>query len=83
MVLVTGGASGIGRATAERFLKGGATVVILDLSTSDGVRVASDLGEKCTFVAGDVSSSFSNVFRIIDNDSPIFVVKFRLNCTYM
>ena len=55
MLLVTGGASGIGRATAERFLKGGATVVIFDLPTSDGTKVASESGERCTFVAGNVS----------------------------
>ena len=55
MVLVTGGASGIGRATTERFLKGGAAVVILDLPTSDGATVAKELGGNCIFLAGDVS----------------------------
>lgn len=35
-VLITGGASGIGRTTAERFLELGATVAVLDV-TSDGL----------------------------------------------
>ena len=55
MVLVTGGASGIGRATVERFLKGGATVVILDLPTSDGATLAKEHGGNCSFLSGDVS----------------------------
>lgn len=51
--LVTGGASGLGRATAERLARSGAHVVILDLPTSSGREVAAGLGG--TFVAGDVT----------------------------
>ncbi|MGD6740759.1 3-hydroxyacyl-CoA dehydrogenase [Streptomyces sp. BH106] len=53
-VLITGGASGLGRATAERLAATGAKVVIFDLPTSDGENVAKELG--ATFVAGDVTS---------------------------
>src|ERR1700761_8238251 len=42
--LVTGGASGLGRATAERLLHDGAKVGILDLPGSDGADVAPDPG---------------------------------------
>lgn len=52
--LITGGASGLGRATAERLLATGAKVVIFDLPTSDGENVAKEIG--ATFVAGDVTS---------------------------
>jgi 3-oxoacyl-[acyl-carrier protein] reductase len=34
--LITGGAAGIGRATAEKFVAGGATVVICDLNEAAG-----------------------------------------------
>ena len=51
--LVTGGASGLGRATAERLVAGGARVVVFDLPTSDGESVAKEIG--ATFVAGDVT----------------------------
>jgi NAD(P)-dependent dehydrogenase (short-subunit alcohol dehydrogenase family) len=50
--LVTGGASGLGLATARRLVQQGAHVVVFDLSTSAGDKVAADLG--ATFVAGDV-----------------------------
>jgi len=42
--IFVGGASGMCRATAERFVKGGGTVAILDLETSDGAAVAKELG---------------------------------------
>lgn len=51
-VLVTGGASGLGLATARTLAKAGAAVTILDLPTSNGAEVAEQLGGR--FVAGDV-----------------------------
>ena len=54
--VVTGGASGLGKATAERLLSQGAKVVIADLPTSDGAAVASGLSASCHFVAADVTS---------------------------
>jgi NAD(P)-dependent dehydrogenase (short-subunit alcohol dehydrogenase family) len=53
--VVTGGASGLGLATARRLVKQGATVVLLDLPSSAGDAVASELGERVRFVAGDVT----------------------------
>jgi NAD(P)-dependent dehydrogenase (short-subunit alcohol dehydrogenase family) len=54
--LVTGGASGLGRATAELLLERGARVVLFDLPTSAGEEVARELGSAASFVAGDVTS---------------------------
>ncbi|SMC71661.1 SDR family NAD(P)-dependent oxidoreductase [Lentzea albidocapillata] len=54
VALVTGGASGLGRATVERLSAAGAEVVILDLPTSDGAAVAAELGRSVTFVPADV-----------------------------
>lgn len=45
MALVTGGASGLGRGTVERFVRQGARVVIADLPTSKGKSLADELGE--------------------------------------
>jgi NAD(P)-dependent dehydrogenase (short-subunit alcohol dehydrogenase family) len=54
--VVTGGASGLGLATAKRFLAAGANVVILDLPSSPGEEVAAELGDTAKFAAGDVTS---------------------------
>lgn len=45
VALVTGGASGLGRATVQRFVKQGAKVVIADLPVSKGKEVVDELGE--------------------------------------
>ena len=56
IALVTGGASGLGRATAERLVKQGAAgVVILDLPQSNGEVVSKEIGGNCHFSPGDVS----------------------------
>ncbi|XP_029195182.2 3-hydroxyacyl-CoA dehydrogenase type-2-like [Acropora millepora] len=55
--LVTGGASGLGRATAQRLIRNGARVVIADLPKSDGDNAAKELGENsCYFSPTDVTS---------------------------
>lgn len=55
VALVTGGASGLGRATVETLLDGGARVVIADLPSSPGETVAKELGDSVRFAATDVS----------------------------
>lgn len=55
MALVTGGASGLGRATTERIVRQGGKVVICDLPTSAGQNVAKEFGDSCLFSAADVS----------------------------
>src|SRR5262245_27710483 len=54
VALVTGGASGLARATAEKLISQGSKVVIADLPTSDGVNVAKEIG--AVFVPADVTS---------------------------
>ncbi|MEW5633145.1 SDR family NAD(P)-dependent oxidoreductase, partial [Streptomyces hydrogenans] len=55
--VITGGASGLGLATAARLVDQGAHVVLLDLPTSAGEQVAKELGDRAAFVAGDVRSA--------------------------
>jgi NAD(P)-dependent dehydrogenase (short-subunit alcohol dehydrogenase family) len=55
--LVTGGASGLGRATVEQLMDGGANAVICDLPKSDGEAVASELGERAIFAPTDVTDA--------------------------
>jgi NAD(P)-dependent dehydrogenase (short-subunit alcohol dehydrogenase family) len=55
--VVVGGASGMGRATAEQLAERGAQVAVLDLPTSDGAAVAKELGAGASFHPCDVTDS--------------------------
>ncbi|HEU0198625.1 MAG TPA: 3-hydroxyacyl-CoA dehydrogenase [Nevskiaceae bacterium] len=59
VAVVTGGASGLGRATVERFVKSGARVAIFDFNEQAGAAVAAQLGDKVLFVKTDVSDEAS------------------------
>ncbi|MEA2476994.1 MAG: hypothetical protein QOC87_1193 [Actinomycetota bacterium] len=54
--LITGGASGLGLATARALIDAGASVTLLDLASSGGEIVAKELGERARFTAADVTS---------------------------
>ncbi|MDQ3879122.1 MAG: 3-hydroxyacyl-CoA dehydrogenase [Actinomycetota bacterium] len=54
--LITGGASGLGLATARALSEAGASVTILDLGSSNGETAAKELGDRAQFVAADVTS---------------------------
>ncbi|KAH6977505.1 hypothetical protein BKA56DRAFT_674315 [Ilyonectria sp. MPI-CAGE-AT-0026] len=59
VALITGGAQGMGRATAEVFLKAGAKVVICDLQADKGDEVAKELSSlgEIYFTRADISSA--------------------------
>jgi len=52
VAIVTGGASGIGRATAQLFAQEGAKVIVADFANSDGEALAKEIGG--TFAVTDV-----------------------------
>ncbi|XP_058077056.1 momilactone A synthase-like [Magnolia sinica] len=55
VVLITGGASGIGRATATEFIRNGAKVIIADIQQKLGEETATELGPNATFVHCNVT----------------------------
>lgn len=55
--VVTGGASGLGLATARRLVSHGVRVTITDLPTSAGAEVAASLGNGTVFVPADVTDT--------------------------
>ncbi len=57
IAIVTGAASGIGRATAELFIAEGATVVMGDINADAGREFAESLGERAHFRQTDVASA--------------------------
>ncbi len=56
VAVITGAASGIGRATAELFVASGARVVIADLDDGRGAELARRLGDAARFQRTDVSA---------------------------
>lgn len=57
VVLITGGGTGIGKATASNFIAQGATVVITGRRQKVLEQTAQELGPQCYGIAGDVSKS--------------------------
>ena len=56
VALVTGGASGLGQATARRIVQGGGKVVIADLNVEAGEATSAELGDSAVFVKTNVTS---------------------------
>lgn len=54
VALITGGASGLGEATARRLLADGASVLLVDLPGGRGEELAAELGDKARFAPADV-----------------------------
>ncbi len=57
VAIVTGGASGIGRAASRKFAEAGAKVVAADIDEAGGQLTAEKIGENAIFVRTDVSSA--------------------------
>jgi NAD(P)-dependent dehydrogenase (short-subunit alcohol dehydrogenase family) len=54
--VVTGGASGLGFATAERVIAAGGQVVLLDVNDEQGAASVAKLGDRSMFISTDVSN---------------------------
>jgi NAD(P)-dependent dehydrogenase (short-subunit alcohol dehydrogenase family) len=65
IAIVTGGASGIGKASARLFVEEGARVVIADVDAEQGEKVAAELGDAAVFKKTDVSSA-DEVQELVD-----------------
>ncbi len=79
VALVTGGASGLGLATVKALHEQGASVVILDLPSSNGEAVAKELGDRVRFAAGDVTDEAS-VTAALDLAESLGPLRVTVNC---
>lgn len=79
VVLVTGGASGLGRATAEAAVAAGARAVVVDLVSSPGSQVANDLGDAAIFVAADVRNE-DHLQAAINAATDLGTLRVVVNC---
>ena len=65
VAIVTGGASGLGRAIVERFIGEGARVGVLDRAKEKSEQLQSELGDRVLTVLGDVTALEDNQ-RVVD-----------------
>ncbi|PYD02439.1 SDR family NAD(P)-dependent oxidoreductase [Microbacterium esteraromaticum] len=75
--LITGGASGLGLATARRLSAAGARVAIIDLPTSAGEEIAAELGG--LFLPADVTSS-EQVAAAVASAHAVAPLRVVVNC---
>ena len=78
ITVITGATSGIGEATARRFIEEGATVVLAGRSEEKGEALAKELGERAVFKRTDIMSE-DDIAALVD----FTVEKFgRLDCLF-
>jgi NAD(P)-dependent dehydrogenase (short-subunit alcohol dehydrogenase family) len=77
--VITGGASGLGLATARRLVAGGGKVVLIDLPTSAGEAIAAELGAAAVFSPGDVTSE-ADVTAALDAAGDLGPLRLTVNC---
>lgn len=81
VALITGGASGLGLATAKVLSAAGAKIAIVDLPNSAGAEIAEELGGagRALFVPGDVRSE-ADVQAAVDAASGLGDLRVAVNC---
>src|SRR5210317_2026499 len=57
--VISGGASGLGFATAQRVIDAGGQVVLFDINDEQGASSAASLGERASYIRTDVSNEDS------------------------
>ncbi|MGW0043633.1 SDR family NAD(P)-dependent oxidoreductase [Rhodococcus sp. NPDC003348] len=79
VAIVTGGASGLGNATARELHARGAQVVLIDLPTSSGHDAAAEIGDGAHFVAADVTSA-DDIAKAVDFAAGLGDLRVAVNC---
>jgi len=78
--VITGGASGLGLATAERLIEAGGQVVIFDINDEQGDAAAKKLGARAHYVNTDVSSEDSVKTSVKAADEFMGGITLAVNC---
>ena len=76
---ITGGASGLGLATARNFIASGARVMLFDLNEKMLQKAALELGENAIFHAGDVADEIAVAAAIVKTKEKFGTVHINVN----
>ncbi len=79
VAVISGGASGLGNATAARLVAAGAKVVLMDLPSSRGAEAAAELGDAARFVPTDVTNE-DQVSAALDVAAELGPIRIAVNC---
>jgi NAD(P)-dependent dehydrogenase (short-subunit alcohol dehydrogenase family) len=77
--IVTGGASGLGEATARKLAAEGVQVTVFDRNEERGKEVVAEIGSNATFVGGDVTVP-ADCQRAVDQAAGAGVLRIAVNC---
>jgi len=80
VAIVTGGASGLGKATVELFAKAGARVAIFDLNEEAGRALAKELGDKAIFCLVNITDEDAVSAAIDDVMQAFGAIHICVNC---
>ena len=78
--IITGGASGLGGATADNIIKNGGKTTIIDIQNKLGKKKTNELGNNCNFINIDITDEevVQNKFKeIVNKSGPINLI---VNC---
>ncbi len=78
--VITGGASGLGFATAQRVVNAGGQVVLLDINNEQGSASAASLGERASFINTDVASEESVKKAVSQANEAMGGITLAVNC---
>ena len=78
--VITGGASGLGLATAERVVAAGGNVTLLDINAEQGAESAAKLGAQASFVQTDVASEENVQAAVREAHDTMGSVTLAVNC---
>ena len=78
--VVTGGASGLGLASAQRIIDAGGQVVLLDINDDQGEAMAAELGDRAAYVNTDVSDEASVKAAIGKANEIMGGITLAINC---
>ena len=80
LAFITGGASGLGLATAQAVIAAGGRVVLVDVQAELGQQAASSLGDRAKFIQADITDEAQVDAAVADAVSFLGGLNFVVNC---